>query len=298
MQGHLLTPRLLSALSSAKVRPGFPFLSLLVSGGHTLLVQSRGLVEHRVLAATIDVALGDAVDKIARFVVPKDVFQNGDGVTMYGRVLEEFAFPNGARDFADYTPPATRAQEIEKRRCAGYTWEFSLPMVDVRDLTFSFAGLLSTVQRMMHQRTRTDVEGVYDESCIPHTERIALARTLMQIVFEHVASRTVMALQALPPSELARVRHLVLSGGVAANAFLRTVLRRFLDVRGFGGIKIVAPPPALCADNAAMIAWAGMEMFEAGWESELECLALRKWSLDPEAGDGGILGTGDWRRRE
>lgn len=307
MQGHLLTPRLLSALShnaiASKVqdlKPDFPFLSLLVSGGHTLFVQSQSLTDHKVLASTIDVALGDVVDKIARFIVPKSVFEKrGNKPAIYGKVLEEFAFPRGNLDFQDYEPPATRAQEIEKRRCEGYDWEFSLPMVEVRDLTFSFAGLLSTVKRMIERRTRIPSSSdAYDEQLIPHEERIALARVLMQIAFEHVASRTVMALRTLPPSVMAQVHYIVLSGGVASNSFLRTIIRRFLDVRGFAGIELIAPPPALCSDNAAMIAWAGMEMFEAGWESDLGCLGLRKWSLDPEATDHGILGTGDWKKHD
>ena len=62
-------------------------------------------------------------------------------------------------------------------------------------------------------------------------------------------------------------------------------------------MELVFPPPSLCTDNAAMIAWAGMEMYEAGWESKLSCKAIRKWSIDPAAEDGGILGVDDWNRR-
>lgn len=59
-------------------------------------------------------------------------------------------------------------------------------------------------------------------------------------------------------------------------------------------MKTVFPPLHLCTDNAAMIAWAGVEMYKAGWRSELSCQSLRKWSLDPSAEDGGILGVPDW----
>lgn len=99
-------------------------------------------------------------------------------------------------------------------------------------------------------------------------------------------------------------------------------LRRFLDVRKFEYVNLVFPPPALCTDNAAMIAWAGIEMWEAGWESELGCLPLRKWSMDGGADDkvlkqnleesqtqttepsqeaegigAGILEVGGWKKR-
>ncbi len=62
-------------------------------------------------------------------------------------------------------------------------------------------------------------------------------------------------------------------------------------------MHLIFPPPALCTDNAAMIAWTGMEMYEAGWESNLDCQALRRWTLDPDGEDGGILGVGSWERR-
>jgi N6-L-threonylcarbamoyladenine synthase len=62
-------------------------------------------------------------------------------------------------------------------------------------------------------------------------------------------------------------------------------------------VALAFPPPWLCTDNAAMIAWTGIEMYEAGWESELSCKAIRKWSIDPAAEDGGILGMDRWTRR-
>ena len=73
-----------------------------------------------------------------------------------------------------------------------------------------------------------------------------------------------------------------------------TRLRLFLDKRGFAHIRLIFPPPSLCTDNAAMIAWTGTEMYRAGFESDLSCNALRKWSIDPDAEDGGILGVGGW----
>jgi hypothetical protein len=71
-------------------------------------------------------------------------------------------------------------------------------------------------------------------------------------------------------------------------------LRAFLDIRGFANVRVLIPPPSLCTDNAAMIAWTGIEMYEAGWESQLSCKPLRKWSVDPNAEDGGILGVAGW----
>lgn len=59
-------------------------------------------------------------------------------------------------------------------------------------------------------------------------------------------------------------------------------------------IRLHYPPLEFCTDNAAMIAWTGIEMFEAGWATALSCQSLRCWSMDPTAQDGGILGVPDW----
>ena len=84
---------------------------------------------------------------------------------------------------------------------------------------------------------------------------------------------------------------------VKVHANVQHSLKTYLAARGAPHVKLLFPPPALCTDNAAMIAWAGMEMFEAGWTSEMSISGLRKWSLDATATDGGILGVGGWVRR-
>src|ERR1700744_6379557 len=75
MAAHALTPRLISAVSQGKIKPEVPLWSLLVSGGHTLLVRSKSLASHRILAETADIAVGDSLDKIARSVLPEDLLQ-------------------------------------------------------------------------------------------------------------------------------------------------------------------------------------------------------------------------------
>lgn len=73
-------------------------------------------------------------------------------------------------------------------------------------------------------------------------------------------------------------------------------LRRYLDSQGLKGVQLIYPPIELCTDNAAMIGWAGIEMYRQGWTTGLACRAMRKWSLDPQATDGGILGASEWNR--
>lgn len=119
MQAHTLTPRLVHAMDAPLIapEPDFPFLTVLVSGGHTMLIDSRSLTEHSILAETGDIALGDCLDKAARAILPADLLQ-----APYGRALEEFAFPNGP-DCYNYEAPARRQEELE---CRPTRWHWAL----------------------------------------------------------------------------------------------------------------------------------------------------------------------------
>ena len=287
MQAHLLTPRLVSCLAGREdnIKPEFPFLSILVSGGHSLLVNSSSINEHQILASSTDIAIGESLDKAAREILPPAVFQDAKS-TMYGKVLEQFAFPNGPADYADYKPPMTRGEELIKHQ-SPWGWSITTPFANTRILEFSFAAISSTAARI--------VSGKKEMMTID--ERVHLARESMRVCFEHLASRTIIALEALRSKQpQPRINALIVSGGVAANRFLMTVLRSFLNVRGFEHVDIIAPPAALCTDNAAMIGWAAIEMFAAGWRTDLSVLPLRKWTLDAREVDGGILGPDGWLR--
>ncbi|KAL6239473.1 hypothetical protein BDW75DRAFT_250371 [Aspergillus navahoensis] len=333
MQAHLLTPRLVSALALSpdfspnepdrknerkEIQPAFPFLSILASGGHTLLVNSSSLINHRILATTTDVALGEALDKAAREILPPSLLSTSKN-TMYGKLLEQYAFPNGPADYANYIAPKSRGDEIAVSKVVSkYGWSLTTPYAQTRDLAFSFAFLATAVNHTLAKaRKRVGEAGLSDE------ERVFLAREVMRVTFEHLASRTIIALESLcqwvplvpnNPNDKRRkalpssvpISTLVVSGGVAANKFLMHVLRTWLDGRGFGHVGVVAPPVSLCTDNAAMVGWAGIEMFEAGWRSRFEARALRKWGLEEgakggEAGEDGvqgIIGVGGWERVE
>lgn len=216
MQAHALTSRLVSALSgsSSNAAPAFPFLSLLVSGGHTLLVHSKTLCNHAILATTTDIAIGDYIDKTARLVLPPDVLQEGGGI-MYGRHLERFAFPNGSADY-NYAAPNSRAEEIA-RKTTKWGWALVPPLAETRSgskskaMEFTFSGLGSAVKRICEGKEKMGAE-----------ERIELASESMRLAFEHLASRVGWALRDLK-AKGSGVGTLVVSGGVASNAYLRTV---------------------------------------------------------------------------
>ncbi|KAL8706754.1 MAG: hypothetical protein Q9201_000279 [Fulgogasparrea decipioides] len=223
MQAHALTPRLVSALESdsrhGRREPGFPFLSLLVSGGHTMLVHSKTLTHHAIFASTTDVAIGDFIDKAARHILPEEVILSS-GEVMYGRLLERFAFPNGSHEHG-YVAPSTRAEEMS-RKASGWGWALTAPLAEKRwgpesrPTEFSFSGLGSTIEGICQRR----------DKAMTLDERVDLAREALRVAFEHLASRLIMALKQLdeayapaPP----KIGTLVVSGGVASNQFLREV---------------------------------------------------------------------------
>lgn len=297
MQAHALTPRLVRALDAAEKEsrapeeenhtntPSFPFLTLLVSGGHTMLVYSKALCDHQILASTTDIAIGDVIDKCARDILPQSYLDSASDV-MYGRLLEDFTFPTKPPQY-DYTPPKSF---MSPRHVKEYDWTFNSPYSSPGDggaMTyaniFSYSGIGSKVKRIM---TTTHPD-------LGEAGRRILAREAMTIAFEHLASRVLFALER---PEVKEVNALVVSGGVASNQFLKTILRTILDANGYKYIDLVFPPPKFCTDNAAMIAWTGMEMYEAGYRTSLRARAIRKWSIDPNAEDAGILGADEWSK--
>ncbi|KAK0633518.1 glycoprotease family-domain-containing protein, partial [Immersiella caudata] len=288
MQAHALTPRLVTALAtpptssqqppSAEGSPKFPFLTLLVSGGHTQLVLSSSLTSHKILANCSPLAIGNLLDRTAKFILPASHLPTT--TVSFGPALEDFAFPGSLTTSSatpykyPYQPPPTRAEEIlpYTSQASPYTYSLTPPLATRRDMEFCFSGLLSQVQKVMAAHPDMSID-----------DRRELAKATMKLAFEHLASRIIFAL-ADPEGErngyAEGVQTLVLSGGVASNKFLRHVVRRVLDVRGYGDVEIVAPPVDLCTDNAAMIAWTGMEMWEAGYESRLDVTVEGKWSVD------------------
>ena len=333
MQAHALTPRLKAALDRypgsrfmytdpasfeapswkpATPGPDFPFLTLLVSGGHSMLVLSKGLTDHETMVSTRDIAVGEALDKIGREILPPNRLDAATDMA-YARLLSEYAFPGG------YSPPpkladswvqkpslAGQQDELERNLIFAYKppqrrhdeygkadnqfgWHVETPFSQTDELAFSFSGMTTNLTDLFRKRSQMQV--------FKELERRLMAQTALTVAFEHLASRTAIALQGLEQSGT-KISKLVVSGGVAANKYLHHVLRTFLDSRGFTDITLIYPPPSLCTDNAAMIAWAGTEMFQARHRSKLDCLPFRKGSMDSGNEDGGILGLGNYVRQE
>ena len=314
MQAHALTPRLASALENQRrpfeesiqayteYTPTFPFLTLLVSGGHTLLLKSASLTSHTELADTVDIAGGACIDKMARHILPPNLLAGHEADTNYGRLLENFAFSEASmpEHSYNYLPPRTRGGLLTPR-LSNWNWAIPPPLSQ-RTTGFSFAGLSSTIARIAEQGTNLLAKSRGQPRTEPmcDDERRVLAQEAQRVLFEHLADRVCSAIDGIRRETGEMPRTVVVSGGVAANKFLHVVLRGLVRARfeeaGLKGaeVEFVFPPTELCTDNAAMIAWAGIEMWEAGWESELGVTVEKRWGMGEEE----ILGIGGWKKRE
>ncbi|KAI9670955.1 MAG: hypothetical protein M1831_005040 [Alyxoria varia] len=254
-----------------------------------MLVESRSLNDHSILASTLDIAIGDALDKIARCLLSKDTLEASATVS-YGPVLEKFAFPNGERDYDSKLSDDGLSPDWTEGE--GLRFDRGLRGSRKRDMVFSFTGMFSTASRI-NQKIEKD-------NPLTQNQMRLFAKDAMKAAFEQLASRIVLALEACSCSahqSSCKPGKVVISGGVAANKYLHHVVRMYLDDHGFPNIELIFPPLQYCTDNAVMIAWTGLEMYEAGWTTDLRALAMKKWSLDSAAPEGGILEAENWQRK-
>jgi len=272
LEGHALSPRL------ADADLAFPYALLLVSGGHCQILKVEGIGRYRRLATTIDDALGEAFDKTAKIL--------------------RLGFPGG---------PA-----VERLAAEGDPTAVPLPrpLLGSAEPHFSFAGLKSAVLRAkegqanaapLRQRASTgsaraddDLKGSAPTPARPEPvegpRRSAptytdadIAASFQQAAIDCLRDRTTRALDTM-----GEVTALVVAGGVAANRSVRAALEAIATDRS---LRFVAPPPILCTDNAAMIAWAGIERLHAGFPADpLDISARPRWPLD--AGAEPVRGAG------
>ena len=233
LEGHALSARLSDGLE-------FPYLLLLISGGHCQLLIVEDVGAYTRLGTTIDDAVGEAFDKTAK---------------MLG-----LGYPGG--------PAVERAaREGDARR-----FELPRPLKGREGCHFSFSGLKTavwyTVKRLGGETERLSRQMTAD-----------LAASFQAAVADVLCDRTENALATMR-DRYSDANDFVVAGGVAANDLLRA---RLAEVAGANGFTMTAPPPALCTDNGAMIAWAGIERLSRGLNDPLDAPARARWPLDPHA---------------
>ncbi len=240
LAGHALTPRLTDQIT-------YPYLMLLVSGGHCQYLIASGPQEFTRLGGTIDDAPGEAFDKTARLL--------------------------------GLSQPGGPSVEAEARNGDPKRYRFPRPLLDRPDCDLSFSGLKTALMRM-----RDHV--VAEKGGLTRQDRADLCAGFQQAIVDTLAEKTRRALR-IYMEQNPNQPTVAVAGGVAANTPIRTAL---MAVCAEQGAAFCAPPLALCTDNAAMIAYAGLERFRAGDQDGLDLTARPRWPLDKTS--PAMLGSG------
>jgi N6-L-threonylcarbamoyladenine synthase len=229
LEAHALTPRLTCSIA-------FPYCLFLASGGHTQIVAVAGVGDYVRLGTTVDDAMGEAFDKVAK---------------MLG-----LPYPGG--------PQVERAAASGD----GARFAFPRPMLGRPDANFSLSGLKTAVRNEANQLTPLEQKDIND-----------LCASFQAAVLESTADRLSVGLK-LFEEKFGPARALVAAGGVAANRAIRGALQ---DVAAKAQTTMLIPPPSLCTDNGAMIAWAGAERLVLGMIDTMDAAPRARWLLDANA---------------
>jgi N6-L-threonylcarbamoyladenine synthase len=226
LEGHALTARLTSDVS-------FPYLLLLVSGGHSQILAVEGVGKYKRLGTTIDDAVGEAFDKVAK--------------------MTGLGYPGGP--------------QVEQYALKGNPKRFDFPrsMKGREGCDFSFSGLKTAVKREIDKLGELKEEDISD-----------ICASFQATVAEIMQDRINNAIQIFS-NKYPNAKDFVIAGGVAANKYLSGKLINVTEKYGF---KLTTPPLKLCTDNAAMIAWAGVERLSLGLTDSLDIQPRARWSLE------------------
>lgn len=246
LEGHALAARLTSDVC-------YPYLLLLVSGGHCQILIVKGVGEFVRLGTTIDDAAGEAFDKVAKML--------------------RLGYPGGPM--------------IEKLADIGDENRFVLPrpLLNSFDCNLSFSGLKTAVRKIIESYT---VDGNIDHAILSQKDTADICASFQKAATDHLIYKLKKAIFEFR-IRCPEGKDLVVSGGVASNTYLREKLKQLADTEG---LSFSAPPIRFCTDNGVMIAWAGMERALKGMYNDLDFKPRPRWPLDEKApkaaGAGGV----------
>lgn len=238
LEGHALTARLSDDIS-------FPYLVLLVSGGHTQILVAEDVGTYKRWGTTLDDAAGECFDKSAKLMgLPHPGGPN----------LEKFA--------KNCTNPVTAAKRFP----------LPSPMKGRKGCDFSFSGLKTAVRThiMAMDSPKLNPHDIADLSC-------AFQNKMADVLVDRCKNAI---LDFKAQYKTTDTPQLVVCGGVSANTTIRTALEKLAQDHG---MALNAPPLNLCGDNGAMIAWAGIERLKRGQNDPMDFAAKPRWPLDPTA---------------
>ena len=229
LEGHALSPGL-----EKKIK--FPYLLLLISGGHTQFLIVKDVNEYEQLGTTIDDALGEAFDKTAKML--------------------DLGYPGGPN--------------VEKFSKLGDKNFFKLPepIINKAGCNLSFAGLKTAVLR--------ESKKINGEDKLKYNLAASFQNTINKILYK----KTKVAVQMFREKTKKENFQLIVAGGVAANESIRKNLLTLSNEMVF---ETIYPDLKFCGDNAAMIAWAGIQRFKKNMIDDIAVSAKSRWPLDKNA---------------
>ncbi|OFW80440.1 MAG: tRNA (adenosine(37)-N6)-threonylcarbamoyltransferase complex transferase subunit TsaD [Alphaproteobacteria bacterium RIFCSPLOWO2_01_FULL_40_26] len=268
LEAHALTVRLTNDLQ-------FPYLLLLISGGHCQILFVRDVGDYEKFGETIDDALGEAFDKIAQML--------------------DLPYPGG---------PAVEKMAVNGEETR---FKFSRPLLDSKNenhrFNFSFSGLKTAVRRQIEKLTGEEFSHTTSPKKLSKKDKADICASFQHIVCEIITNRLdnlaikqnsasgIFRASVILTNEARSTKHearkstanylplttnLVIAGGVAANRYIFSRLQNWAKNHG---LEIITPPVNLCTDNAAMVAWAGVEKLKLGKCDDLNFKPRAKWEL-------------------
>ena len=237
--GHALTPRMTNSVP-------YPYLMLLVSGGHCQFLAVFSATEFKRIGGTIDDAPGEAFDKTAKLL----------GLGYPGGPLVE-----------------EKSKEGDPTR-----FNFPRPLLDRPDCNMSFSGLKTALRRARDLLVK-------EKGGISYQDQKDLCASFQMAVADTLAEKTNRAIEIF--KEMTDSKYFAVAGGVAANSVIKQKLETISQKHNF---TLFSPPLKYCTDNAAMIAWAGIERYSAGLIDDMTLAARPRWPIDQKAEP--MLGSG------
>jgi len=228
LEGHALSPKLIKKIN-------FPYLFLLISGGHTQFLEVRGVNNYVRMGTTIDDAVGEAFDKTAK--------------------LLGIEFPGGPK-----------IEEFAKKGDENY-FTLPKPIIHRGGCNLSFAGLKTAVLKISKKIKNKE-------------EKYHLAASFQKTIEDILCEKSKFAMSLFKENYNSEKNTFVIAGGVASNNKIR---KKLIDLSIQNNFEPVFPPINLCSDNAAMIAWTGIERFRLGLLNKLDFPVKARWSLDEKA---------------
>jgi len=214
----------------------FPYLLMLATGGHCQLLLVKSPVDFEMIGTTMDDAVGECFDKVAKIL----------GIPMPGGPNLEAMAQNGNPKAIDFPAPMLGRNHGSEA------------------FQFSFSGLKTAVRTYCLKQPNL-TENHKADICASFQE--AVRKSLISRIKNYMESH---AFTAYKPTAF------VLSGGVAANLYLRESLRNLTTKYK---LQFIAPPIEYCTDNGVMIAWAGIEKLRLGLVDDLSAKPRPRWPL-------------------